>query len=385
MSKPFTRRGVLKGGSAWAGLAALGLADWNLPAVAQGEEVVPFTDVPERFKVTPATPGRLHFLDTREIDSFYTPNDDFYLVQHYGQPEIDLEAYRLKVTGLVERPREYTLAELKQRERVEQDVGFECGGNSNRILHGLIGNARWAGLNLAALLKESGVKPEGKEVVFFGADTGTEELRRIEVEQNFARSLSIDDAMRPEVMLAYGMNGDPLPETHGAPLRLIVPGWYGVANVKWVTQIHVQDRRFMGRFMGRDYVTLQKSEISGQNRWTEHSVTQMLLKSVIIRVTRRGDRHTILGFVLNDGTPLKTVEVRIDNQLWKRAKIDERSTQYSWKLFTYEWEGATSGEHTIVSRVVDSKGNVQPLQEEMPEKATIWENNGQFPRKVMIS
>ena len=141
----------------------------------------------------------------------------------------------------------------------------------------------------------------------------------------------------------------------------------------------------MGRFMARDYVTLQRSEISGENRWTEHSVTRMLLKSIIVRVTRSGGTHKILGFALTDGTPLRAIEVRIDEGPWMAAQIDEQSTQYSWKLFTYEWEGAAPGEHTIVSRAVDINGNVQPLQEEMPEKVTIWENNGQFPRRVMIS
>ena len=385
MDKGVSRREVLRGGLALAGLAALGIPDWAIPALAQDEVVAPFTDVPERFNPTPARPGHTHFLDTREISSFYTPNDDFYLVQHYGQPEIDLASYELKITGLVDRPMQYTLDDLKQRRRMEQDVGFECGGNSNRLLHGLVGNARWAGLSLSELLQDSGVKPEGKEVVFFAADTGTEEIRRTEVEQNFGRSLSIEDAMAPEVMLAYEMNEDPLPATHGAPLRLIVPGWYGIANVKWVVQIHVQDHRFMGRFMARDYVTLERSEISGENRWTEHSVTRMRLKSVIVRVTRSGDTHKILGFILNDGSPLRAIEVRIDEGPWQPASIDEQSTRFSWKLFTYDWKGATPGEHTIVSRVIDDRGKVQPLQEEMPEKVTIWENNGQFPRKVMIS
>src|SRR5690606_31926178 len=120
-------------------------------------------------------------------------------------------------------------------------------------------------------------------------------------------------------------------------LRLVVPGWYGVANVKWLEQIHVQDRRYMGRFMGRDYVTLQKIDIGGEERWEERSVTKIRLKSSIVRVTKSGGAHTIMGFVLNDGTPLRNVEISIDGGAWQEATIDPQSTQYSWKLFTYTW------------------------------------------------
>jgi hypothetical protein len=180
------------------------------------------------------------------------------------------------------------------------------------------------------------------------------------------------------------MNGEPLNLYHGAPVRLVVPGWYGVANVKWLNQIHLQDRRYMGRFMARDYVTLSRREIGGVERWEERSVTKMQLKSSIIRVTRRGDTHAITGFVLNDGTPIRSVEVRIDNGPWKAAQIDADATQYSWKIFRLPWDDAAPGEHTIVSRVTDVNGQVQATAEQMPEKPSRWENYAQFPRRVVI-
>lgn len=361
------------------------LPRWAMPALAQNEVLIPFSDMPEDFQRGPAIPGGTHFLDTRQISSFYTDNADFYVVQHYGQPEVDIDNFRLKVTGLVENEREYSLSDLQAKSQFQQDVGFECGGNSSRLYHGLIGNARWGGVSLREILLECGIKPEGKEVVFFGADEGTELIRDTDVDQNFARSLSQEDAMREENMLVLEMNGEALPQFHGRPLRLLIPGYYGVANVKWLTQIHVQDRRFMSRFMGRDYVTLKKEIIGDRERWVENSVTKTQLKSAISRVTRTGNTHKISGFVLTDGTAVRSVEIKIDDGPWRQAELDSSATKYSWKLFQYQWNNASTGEHTMISRVTDVNGKVQLTEDQMPEKISRWENYGQFLRTITIS
>lgn len=381
------RRTLLKT-SLKAGLAlgtAASLPQWAIPVLAQGETLVPFTDMPENYSRGPALPGATHFLDTRQIDSFYSDNQDFYVVQHYGQPTLDVTNYKLSITGLVDNPREYTLADLRAKGMFQIDAGFECGGNRpDNLYQGLIGNAQWRGVRLRDILQEAGIQPEGKEIVFFGGDQGTENIRETDVEQSFARSLPLEDALREENMLALEMNGEPLPQFHGRPLRLLVPGFYGVANVKWLTQIHVQDRRYMGRFMGRDYVTLKKEMIGNQERWVENSVTRIQLKSSVVRVTKLGAQHKITGFALNDGTPLRSVEVKIDNGPWQEATIDPQSSKYSWKLFSLMWDNAAPGEHTIVSRVTDINGHVQPTAEQMPEKISRWENYQQFPRTVRI-
>ena len=169
------RRKLLKGAlnTGVVTLGAMSFPHWMMPALAQGEVDVPFTDVPDTFNPQPVRPGATHFLDTRRINSFYTDNDDFYLVQHYGQPEVDNASYQLNVTGLVDRPLSFSLEQLRSRPVIEKDVGFECGGNGNRLFHGLIGNATWRGVSLRDILTEAGIQPEGKEVVFFGADIGT--------------------------------------------------------------------------------------------------------------------------------------------------------------------------------------------------------------------
>ena len=381
------RRDVLKGALSIGGIATGISATSNLlfPALAQGERLVPFTDdASDAFSWRPIEPNTTHWQDTREITSFFTDNEDFYLVQHYGQPEVDNGSYRLKVTGMVDNELELSLNDLQTGDVIEQQVGFECGGNSQRLLYGLIGNANWQGATLSSILNRAGIQDGAKEVVFFAQDVATEEIRGREVEKAFARSLSIEDAMRSENMLAFEMNGEPLPHFHGKPVRLLVPGWYGVANVKWLTQIHVQNTRYMGRFMGRDYVTLKRSNVGGVERWVENSVTTMNLKSAIIRVIESGGRYRIQGFVLNDGTPLESVEVKIDDGPWQRAQLNPRNTKYSWKLFQYDWIEPNSGTHTLVSRVTDINGNVQPTNDELPEKVSFWEDFGQFPREVVI-
>lgn len=378
------RRKLLKGALNTGLLAAVSSPGFILPALAQGERLVPFTDVPETFQVRGVRPNSTHYQDTRQIDSFYTDNDDFYLVQHYGQPEIDNSSWRLRITGMVDNEIELSLADLQARGSMEQIVGFECGGNGQRLFHGLIGNANWGGTSLQSLLAEAGIQDGAKEIVFFGADQSTEEIRGREVEKAFARSLSIPDAMREENMLAWAMNGEPLPHYHGKPVRLLVPGWYGVANVKWLTQIHVQDTRYMGRFMGRDYVTLKKTNVGGVERWVENSVTTMNLKSAVIRVTEMGGNYRITGFALNDGSPIDRVEIKIDDGPWQRAEMDASNTQYSWKLFHLNWENPAVGEHTIVSRAIDAAGNVQPTADQLPEKVSYWEDFGQFPRTLTI-
>ncbi len=377
-----TRRNVLKGSMLAAGVAAA--PTFVLPALAQGERLVPFTDVPDSFQVNPVQPDTTHWQDTREIAEFVTDNDDFYLVQHYGQPDIDKDTWRLRITGMVENKLEFSLSELMDREIIERQIGFECGGNSQRLFHGLIGNADWRGVSLRDILQQAGIQRGAKEIVFFGADLAKEEIRGREVEKAFARSLSVQDAMREENLLAFEMNGKPLPHYHGKPVRLLVPGWYGVANVKWLAQIHVQSTRYMGRFMGRDYVTLKKENVGGIDRWVENSVSTMNLKSSIIRVTELGRRYSIQGFALNDGTPLRSVEVKIDDGPWLTAKMNPSNTQYSWKLFSLDWPNPAAGEHTLVSRVTDINGNVQATQEELPEKVSYWEDFGQFTRTITI-
>jgi DMSO/TMAO reductase YedYZ molybdopterin-dependent catalytic subunit len=355
-------------------------------ALAQGEEMVPFTDMPPDFTGPPKVGGGVFFQNTQNIEDFYSRNEDqFYVVQHYGQPQLNANNHRIRITGMVDNPITLSMADLRRYPKVEIAAAFECGGNNQGIYHGLIGNALWGGCRLRDVLRDAGVQNGGTEIVFYGADLGMETIRETQVEQSFARALHYNEAMHDDVMIAYEMNGEALPVYHGFPVRLLKPGWYGVANVKWLEQIHVQDRRFAGKYMARDYVTLSRRDIGGQMRWEERLVTRIQLKSAITRVTRQGNRHNITGFVLNDGTAIRSVEVKIDNGPWQEAQILSGSTRYSWKLFNFVWENASPGDHEIVSRVTDVNGQVQARPEDLPEKISRWENYGQFTRTLTIT
>jgi DMSO/TMAO reductase YedYZ molybdopterin-dependent catalytic subunit len=387
MTNKQTRRDILRGSLALAGLSVFAVPEWVLPALAQGETVMPFTDLPPNTNFTPAVDRRS--LDIRKIDGPFTPKDQFFTTQHYGHPEVDLAAYRLRVSGLVDRPKSLSIDELKKMGSTDLIAGFECSGN-RRPTQGLSGNGKWTGLPLKTVLDSAGVKAAAREFVFFGADHGEEEVefrqQKYKLEQNFGRSLNREKAMSGDPFLAWAMNGEPLTKHQGSPLRLLVPGWYGVSNVKWLSQIHVQEEQFLGKFQARWYRTVKGEMIDGAMVWNETAVTHMQLKSFIARVTKDGDRYKALGVVLNDGTPIKTVEVKVDEGPWQPATMDSSTKEkYSWKLFTYTWNGATPGEHTLVSRVTDTTGKVQPTEKDLENKKSFLEDNSQHPRKVMIS
>jgi DMSO/TMAO reductase YedYZ molybdopterin-dependent catalytic subunit len=391
MAKGMTRRESIRRGVAAAGALAL-VPEWALPALAQGEVDVPFTDVPATFNFSPAD-GARRFLDIRKIEGAITPTDQFFFIQHYNKPELDAATYRLKLTGLVSKPAELSLGDLQSMRSVDVVNGYECSGNSARSMQGLSSNGRFTGVRLRDVLQRVGVSDKAREVVFFGTDKGNEDVvfrqQTLKMQQQFARSITLENAMKPEPLLAWGLNGQPLRRDHGFPIRVIMPGWYGVANVKWLSEIRLQENRFLGNYQARWYRTVRAVGGTGEltdpeTQFIETEVTKLNLKSVIARVRKSGGAHQVLGYVLNDGTPLRSVEVKIDDGPWQRATLDPANTQFSWKLFTFRWEGATPGEHTLVSRASDASGVVQPTAEELGRKKTFLEDNSQHPRKVMI-
>ncbi len=376
---------MLKDSLAVTSLALLNLPEWALPAMAQGETLVPFTDAPPTFPA-PGPVNRQY--DVRTIDGPFSPADRFFTTQHYGHPVVEPAAFRLKVTGQINRPLSLSLDELRKIGNTELIAGFECSGN-RRPLQGLCGNGRWTGVPLRAVLERAGLKPQARELVFFGADRGPEEVefrtQKFSVEQQYGRSMTRDQLVSSDAFLAWALNGEPLTRHQGSPLRLVVPGWYGMANVKWLAHVHAQEDAYLGKFQARHYRTLRGETIDGEVKWTEAGITTMQPKSFLARVSRDATRHNVLGVVLHDGTPLKAVEVRVDDGPWQPATIDPATRgKYSWKLFNYAWTNATPGEHTLVSRVIDTSGRVQPTLEELESKKTFLEDNSQYPRKVTI-
>jgi DMSO/TMAO reductase YedYZ molybdopterin-dependent catalytic subunit len=374
---------MIRGGLSLAALAAM---DLPLSVFAQGNpegaEVVPF--------LTPHTvsPNR-RMVHWDQLKSWVTPNEDVFTVAHYGSPKIEPEKWQLELSGLFKKTKTLTLADLKKRPKKEIMATIECSGNgSSPTFMGAVGNAKWGGTPLGPLLKECGLKPEAVEIAFCGADEKTEKIKDYELPVNFSRGLSISQAMRGDLILAYEMNGELLPQAHGGPVRLIVPGWYGVAWVKWLTRIEAQAHRVQSRFMARDYVTIRGEEKDGRTIWRETQVSTMNVKSMVARVVRlKNGPLRITGAAWTDGTPLKTVDIKIDDGPWLTTKLDtKQKSKFSWTFWSYDWYGAKEGEHTLVSRATDANDRVQPAATEpaIKLKKTYYEANQQVVRKIRV-
>ena len=350
-----------------------------------GETVVPWLD---QLAPNPVPDVIKNQLVWEDMESWITPNDKFFSIAHFDRPKIDASTWKLEVDGLVEKPMMLSLEDIKQRPRKEVTFTVECSGNTGLpFFGGGIGNATWAGTPLASVLQEAGVKSDGIEVVFWGTDVGdiefADESRDVKMHQNFARSMSLADAMAPNNLLCYEMNGAGLPTDNGFPLRLIAPGWYGIANVKWLKRIEIRDRRFMSKLMARDYVTIREEDHNGETVWAETSVGRALLKSAPARVT-----HTDAGYRISGaawGAPVAKVEVSIDNGPWLPATFDTtEEAEFAWKMWYVDWDAPKAGEHSVISRAIDTSGNVQPAMDDprIAKKHTYWESNGQITRRV---
>lgn len=379
-SPKVTRREAIRRGGAAAAGAVLFPADFaeRLHRIAPQEAVVPWTNAPE-------AGGRANTLDWQALTSWVTPTEDLFSVGHYGTPEVDGATWRLEVGGLVERELDLNLDAIRARPRESVTMLMECAGNRGfATFMGAVHNATWTGTPLAPLLREAGLVDGGIEVVFFGADTGTETIRDIEVEQNFARSMTVDDVMAGGLLLAYEVNGEPLPVGNGYPLRLIAPGWYGVANVKWLTRIEVRDTRFMGKFMARDYVTLRQEGSDEDGTWAETSVGRTNINSIPAKVVRTDDGYRIHGAAW--GKPIDRVEVRIDDGAWEVATLGEgRDDPHTWTFWSLDWDAAP-GAHTVTSRAIGVDGEIQPSPEDpwLVQKITYWESYGTVTREITI-
>jgi DMSO/TMAO reductase YedYZ molybdopterin-dependent catalytic subunit len=350
-----------------------------------------------------------------ELDSFFTPAEEFFWVKHYDLPDLsDLSEYRLAIDGLVDRPQSFTLEDLKRRTRRAVDFTLECSGNqdtSEAFFIGGIGTARWAGTPLAPLLRRARPRDTATEVVFWGDDRGTVTIRDntgitgggrtgtiidngpseppdLRITEQFARSMKLEDAMNSDNLLCFEMNGEPLPQLHGYPVRLIAPGWYGVANVKWLTRIEVIDHRFAGQFMARDYVSIREDE---SDHWTFQTVSHFRLKSAPAKVVRNAGQYTIFGVAW--GAPIAAVEVKIDDGSWRRAELvgprhkARRKPGFAWRFWTLPWPSPSRGVHRITSQAIDTDGNVQPAPDDLflASRRTFWEANGHITRQVEIT
>jgi len=316
--------------------------------------------------------ARNHGMPLEVLREPVTPVGLHYLLIHYDIPAVDPDAWRLTVDGLVEHPLELGLAELRARERAEVVSTMECAGNgrarldprpiSQPWLLEAVGTGRWAGVQLRDVLADADVRPEGIEVLFTALDRGVEGGE----EQWFQRSLPLDVALSEDVLLAYELNGGPLPPQHGFPLRLLVPGWYGMTNVKWLSRITVIDEPFTGYQQARGYRMRLDPDEPGE------ALQRILPRALLIPpgipefMTRERTLPvgptTLAGRAWSGHAPVAGVEVSVDGgETWAEAELDPPDLgRWAWRGFTYTWAPSVPGAHVLCARARDEAGNVQP-------------------------
>jgi DMSO/TMAO reductase YedYZ molybdopterin-dependent catalytic subunit len=327
-----------------------------------------------------------------------TPVGLHYLLIHYDIPDLDRSTWRLRIGGAVRRPLELRLDDLRRRPRATSVVTLECAGNgrarlvprpiSQPWLLDAVGTAAWTGTPLAPLLAEAGIRPSAVEVAFTGADHGIERG----VEQDYARALPLGEALDPGVLLAYEMNGMPLPPQHGWPLRLVVPGWYGMAQVKWLTSITVLDQPFTGFQNAVAYRLKQGTGPAGKHdtgpagkhdtgpageQETDdpgEPVTRILPRALMIppgypdfmsrtRFVHPGEQ-LIQGRAWSGWAPVDRVEVSTDGgATWVAAALGPALGRYAWRSWAYRWSPAAPGEYELLARATDEAGNCQPVEQ----------------------
>jgi DMSO/TMAO reductase YedYZ molybdopterin-dependent catalytic subunit len=301
--------------------------------------------------------------------SWVTPNRLFFVRNHFSEPQIDVAQWQLTLDGLVSRPRQWTYDELCDMPERTVFATVECAGNGRSFLQekvpgvqwgaGAIGHAEWTGVPLRTLLEECGLNPEVIEIRFEGADCGSESDHPDPM--NFARSLPLAKAMHPDTLLALRMNGETLEPRHGYPVRLFVPGWYGVASVKWLTRISAIDHAFAGYFQSKKY-TYKRRNPSG----TETVVVgPMRVKSEVIRPreneTLGVGTNRVFGVAWAGEEPVASVDVSTDEgRTWNPAQLIGPKAAYSWTMWEYLWEVATPGSYSVMARASSWSGQVQP-------------------------
>jgi DMSO/TMAO reductase YedYZ molybdopterin-dependent catalytic subunit len=326
--------------------------------------------MPEQRRVVTTVPENSE-TPLHEVRGWVTPTRLFFVRNHFDAPQIDPATWRLRVEGCVERPLELSLHELAELPERTVFATVECAGNGRSFLRqrvdgvqwgaGAIGHAEWTGVPLRLLLQRAGVRPGAVEVVCEGADRGSEPDHPQPM--NFARSLPLAKAFDPDTLLVTRMNGELLETNHGFPLRLFVPGWYGVASVKWLRRIEVLDHPFAGYFQTKKY-TVQRAV---DEVLKTVGVGPMAIKSEIIRPavdsTLGVGTNRIFGVAWAGEEAVARVEVSTDGgQSWSDAEMLGPRAPYSWAIWEYLWEVARPGSYALLARAVSASGRIQPRE-----------------------
>jgi DMSO/TMAO reductase YedYZ molybdopterin-dependent catalytic subunit len=300
-----------------------------------------------------------------------TPVGLHYLLIHFDIPVVDASDWRLEIGGRVKRPLSLSLDEIRSLPSTTLAVTFECAGNGRALLdprpisqpwlREAVGTGQWTGASLRSLLERAGLEDEAMEVLFTGLDRGVEG----EVEQFYERSLPLAESLREEVLLAYDLNGRPLPPQHGFPLRLVVPGWYGMTNVKWLAGITVLAESFAGYQQARSYRFRQEEDETGEpvSRMMPRAlmappgIPEFLARTRVMPLAS----CTLEGRAWSGWGPITRVEVSTDGgERWREAKLDEPPSPYAWRGWWIDWTPPGPGTYELCCRAEDEAGHRQP-------------------------
>jgi DMSO/TMAO reductase YedYZ molybdopterin-dependent catalytic subunit len=311
-----------------------------------------------------------------------TATDQFFVRNHFAMPRLDATTWKLTVNGAVDRPLEFSLADLMRMSSQTVTAVVECAGNG-RVFYeppreglqwqsGAVGNAAWRGVRLAELIDRVGVRGNAVEVVLIGADRGVVDGSKKTASPGpiaFARSLPLDKARGEGTLLAYAMNDEPLSHEHGYPLRAVVPGWFGMAWVKWLTAIRIVDRPFLGYWQGRDYFRWDRS--LGEPHMVP--LAAMPVKAQIAQPVQGarlgvGVRARIFGAAWCGEAPIRQVQVSTNDGVgWQAATLLAFETAHAWRLWEYFWTPPEPGRYRLRCRAIDVAGAMQP-DEQQPDR-----------------
>ncbi len=297
------------------------------------------------------------------------PTSLFYVRNHFDLPTIDAEKWRLVVEGAVNRPLRLSLSELKKLTKKSVVLTLECAGNGRKFMnplpggtpwvYGAVSTAQFTGVPLHLVLHQAGVRPEAVEVVFEGADQGEAEPGRV---VSFARSLPLDQARHADTLLAWEMNGEPLTEDHGFPLRLVVPRWYGMASVKWLVKILVVSKPFDGYFQKERYIYAEEHD-TPNNAPVNYMRVRALIGRPVEEALLPPGTIEVAGTAWSGFGSVTRVEVSTNNgQSWSKAELGTAASPYAATPWRFLWKPTKSGQYTLMARATDSAGNSQPLE-----------------------
>jgi DMSO/TMAO reductase YedYZ molybdopterin-dependent catalytic subunit len=298
-------------------------------------------------------------LGVHDLESFITPENQLFVLSHMGIPNIDIDQWRLKISGLVDQSLELSYEDLLSLEYRELTVFHQCSGNplQPKTPARIISNVTWGGVSLSAILHQLQVKPQARYVWFVGLDHGVYEGV---YNHAYIKDVSIEKALDQDVLLVYKLNGKPLSAERGFPLRLVVPGYYGTNSVKWLSHIYVTDRRSPGTFTTTFY-----NDPVGEDTKTVKPVWEVAPESVIVHPQQNEvlnlQSQTLWGWAWAS-SGIQSVDVSTDGGItWQTAEVEAR-WQYAWQRFTFQWTPPTPGKYNLMSRASDCNGVIQPIQ-----------------------